>query len=113
MNTPKTLLTALFVLASAGCAEAVPSCGLCQGLGGAWLPESDVCADTCEEQAEGVLCVEGVCPADAPADPAAATTCEQCILAGGAWAGEPGACEGACGEGDDACYTTRCPDGSG
>ncbi|MCP4805500.1 MAG: hypothetical protein GY913_14125 [Proteobacteria bacterium] len=45
-----------------------------QTLGGAWLPELDTCTDTCEEQVEGVLCVESAVrsPMDAyrsPGDP--------------------------------------------
>jgi hypothetical protein len=78
-------------------------------MGGAWLPETGTCADTCEEQAGDVLCVESVCPVDAPDGPATATTCEECILVGGGWDGV--GCSEEC-EGDD-CATTQCPDGSG
>lgn len=59
-----------------------------------------------------MLCVEGVCPADAPEHMADAETCEQCILSGGAWLGRTGVCSDACLDETD-CSTTRCPDGSG
>ncbi len=94
------------------CAEVIGNCSTCQGLGGAWLPGTDTCNDTCEEQAEGVLCVESVCPADAPDAIEDAETCESCILAGGGWATATGECAETCTDATD-CSTTRCPDGSG
>ena len=89
------------------CASVVHDCGRCQALGGAWLPDEQRCVNTCEEQAEGVLCVEGKCPDEVSGPLEEAATCETCILLGGAWDGE--ACVEAC----EDCVTTRCPDGSG
>jgi len=104
--------TAVMLVALAGCAQAVPTCPLCTGAGGAWLPEQDLCVDTCEEQDVGVLCVESVCPGKAPKSIDDAASCEACILTGGSWQGDSGPCEETC-DTTATCYTTRCPDGSG
>ena len=103
----RIILSALLL---SGCVKSVPTCGLCQGLGGAWLPDDGGCAHTCEEQAEGVLCVERVCPGEAAGSRGQAKTCEDCILLRGVWHLDARECLDGCAEGA-ACFATRCPDG--
>ncbi len=99
----------LIALLGAGCPGIIHHCGRCQAMGGAWLPETETCDHTCEEQTEGVICVEKTCPGDGATTRDATATCEECILLDGTWLEESDRCGETCEEGAT-CFTTRCPD---